>query len=100
MSSKNVLLQAVFNRLRVRLQDGVGTASERMSVLAKDLPERFSRQLDLFQEEVIQEVNRLEDEEEEDSVSYKSSSEQLLQAKVDALRRKIAELNRTIEAHH
>ncbi len=83
MSSPDSLLRATLNRLAARLGHGLADAAAGLALLAQDAPERFSKEWDLFQQEVIAEADRLEQESGQDQI--------------DRLRAKVADLNRQVE---
>ncbi len=89
------------NRLAARLGHGLADAAAGLAVLAKDAPERFSKEWDLFQQEVIAEADRLEQESGEVSETKATSSpvsnQEQAQDQIDRLRAKVADLNRQVE---
>ena len=89
------------NRLAARLGHGLADAAAGLAVLAKDAPERFSKEWDLFQQEVIAEADRLEQESGEVSETKATSSpvsnQDQAQDQIDRLRAKVADLNRQVE---
>ena len=60
MSSPDSLLRATLNRLAARLGHGLADAAAGLAVLAKDAPERFTKEWHLFQHEVMAQPERLE----------------------------------------
>ena len=100
MSSPDSLLRATLNRLAARLSHGLADAAVGLAALAQDAPERLSNEWDLFQQEVIAEADRLEQEIEQAEEVKASSSAQAsesAQAQIDRLRAKVADLNRKVE---
>ncbi|KZR80223.1 hypothetical protein PMIT1342_02170 [Prochlorococcus marinus str. MIT 1342] len=101
MSSPDSLLRATLNRLAARLGHGLADAAAGLAVLAKDAPERISKEWDLFQQEVIAEADRLEQESDEVSETKATSSpvsnQEQAQDQIDRLRAKVADLNRQVE---
>ena len=89
------------NRLAARLGHGLADAAAGLALLAQDAPERFSKEWDLFQQEVIAEADRLEQESGEVSETKATSSpvsnQGQAQDQIDRLRAKVADLNRQIE---
>ena len=89
------------NRLAARLGHGLADAAAGLALLAQDAPERFSKEWDLFQQEVIAEADRLEQESGEVSETKATSSpvsnQDQAQDQIDRLRAKVADLNRQIE---
>ena len=101
MSSPDSLLRATLNRLAARLGHGLADAAAGLALLAQDAPERFSKEWDLFQQEVIAEADRLEQESDEVSETKATSSpvsnQEKAQDQIDRLRAKVADLNRQVE---
>ena len=101
MSSPDRLLQATFNRLAARLgQKAIETAAE-IAYIAKDAPEKIKQELDLFQEEVLAEADRLDKEsaheQSTEGLENTASNNESPQLKIDHLREKVAELSRKLE---
>ena len=101
MSSPDSLLRATLNRLAARLGHGLADATAGLALLAQATPERFSKEWDLFQQEVIAEADRLEQESDEVSETKATSSpvsnQEKAQDQIDRLRAKVADLNRQVE---
>ena len=107
MSSPDSLLRATLNRLAARLGHGLADAAAGLALLAQDAPERFSKEWDLFQQEVIAEADRLEQESgevkesgevsETKATSSPVSNQDQAQDQIDRLRAKVADLNRQVE---
>ena len=101
MSSPDSLLRATLNRLAARLGHGLSDTAAGLALLAQDAPERFSKEWDLFQQEVIAEADRLEQESGEVSEAKATSSpvsnQDQAQDQIDRLRAKVADLNRQVE---
>ena len=89
------------NRLAARLGHRLADAAAGLALLAQDAPERFSKEWDLFQQEVIAEADRLEQESGEVSETKATSSpvsnQDQAQDQIDRLRAKVADLNRQVE---
>ena len=103
MSSPDSLLRATLNRLAARLSHGLADAAVGLAALAQDAPERLSNEWDLFQQEVIAEADRLEqeiDQAEEVKASSSMQASESAQAQIDRLRAKVADLNRKVEVKH
>jgi len=103
MSSPDSLLRASLNRLAARLSHGLADAAVGLAALAQDAPERLSNEWDLFQQEVIAEADRLEqeiDQAEEVKASSSVQASESAQAQIDRLRAKVADLNRKVEVKH
>ena len=101
MSSPDSLLRATLNRLGARLGHGLADAAAGLALLAQDAPERFSKEWDLFQQEVIAEADRLEQESgkvsETKATSSPVSNHDQAQDQIDRLRAKVASLKRQVE---
>ena len=101
MSSPDSLLRATLNRLAARFGHGLADAAAGLALLAQDAPERFSKEWNLFQQEVIAEADRLEKESGEVSETKATSSpvsnQDQAQDQIDRLRAKVADLNRQVE---
>ncbi len=103
MSSPDSLLRATLNRLAARLSHGLADAAVGLAALAQDAPERLSNEWDLFQQEVIAEADRLEqeiDQAEEVKASSSVQASESAQAQIDRLRAKVADLNLKVEVKH
>jgi len=103
MSSPDSLLRATLNRLAARLSHGLADAAVGLAALAQDAPERLSNEWDLFQQEVIAEADRFEqeiDQAEEVKASSSVQASESAQAQIDRLRAKVADLNRKVEVKH
>ena len=89
------------NRLAARLGHGLADTAAGLALLAQDAPDRFSKEWDLFQQEVIAEADRLEQESGEVSETKATSSpvsnQDQAQDQIDRLRAKVADLNRKVE---
>ncbi len=107
MSSTENLLKATLNRLAARLGNGALDTAAEIAVMAKDAPEKFRKEWDLFQAEVFAELNRLNEEssaKQEEVYSYgeinstkQTSKKNTPQEKIDYLRSKVADLTKRIE---
>ena len=60
MPAPQILVQAVLQRLGVRVGSGLADAAAQLSLLAQDAPEKLVQEIQLFWEEVELEVDRLE----------------------------------------
>ncbi len=99
MSWPETLMKATLNRLSHRITQGIEVATN----LAKDAPQLLRKQWELFQEEVLVEVDRLETEEKdisnwsEVSTSQREGRGDEPQQKIDQIRSKIKNLSRRVE---
>ena len=103
MSSSEVLIQAIFKCLAIRAETGIQDLRGTFAAFIKDGPEKFRQELQLFYEEVIEEADRLEkkssqgtSEKDYDSTIINEVDEP--QQIIDALRAKVADLSRKLEA--
>ncbi len=104
MSKPEKLVQATLNRLGARIGKKLLMSATEFLELAKDAPEKFRSEWDLFQEEVMEEANRLEKEESEEEsfqeeVSEKSTVESP-QTKITRIRTKITQVNTRLEGRY
>ena len=60
MPAPHILVQAVLQRLGVRVGSGLADAAAQLSLLAQDAPEKLAQEIQLFWEEVELEADRLE----------------------------------------
>lgn len=109
MTAPRLLAQAALARLAARLGSSAVDAAANLALLAQDAPERMRQELQLFWEEVLQEVDRLEHAGSaaapapapapgwgEDQPGG-SAEPQDLQEQIDALRAQVARLSRGLE---
>ena len=104
MSSPETLLQATINRLAARFSQNITKSLAYFSAIARETPEKFQRSWEEFQKEVYEEADRLSNTQpyQESEVDYQNdpSSNSKAQEKIDLIRAKVAELNRTLEDHN
>ena len=107
MSAPKTFLRATLSRLFVRLGDGLTELLISISDIAKDTPSRLRTELDTFYEEVLDEIERIENESESqfsdfsgdqstdkfDSSAFHSKP----QIQIDRIRSKLSGLNRKVE---
>ena len=102
MSSTEKLIEATLNRLGVRIEQSLITSTEKLSEIAKVAPKKLQSEWELFQEEVIAEANRLEEESvKEKPIKTKETTTSNIkepQTKITHIRTKIADLNKKLEA--
>ncbi len=102
MSSTEKLFEATLNRLGVRIEKSLINSAAKISEIAKVAPKKLQEQWELFQEEVIEEANRLEKESEGEKTSTtKEAQDSKIQdpySKVKHIRAKVTELNEKLEA--
>jgi uncharacterized protein YceH (UPF0502 family) len=97
MSAPQSLLQAAVNRLAARLGSGLADAAAGLAVLAQDAPARVQQELSLFWEEVSLEAERIERTHTDASRSPDPVASEDPQARIDALRARVAELSRRLD---
>jgi len=102
MSSNNKLLKATLNRLIARIGQKLLDSAVELAERTKEAPEKLRDEWELFQEEVVAEANRLDQESSEEVSNIKDESQNSQtddpQNKIDRLRAKVAELNSKLEA--
>ena len=102
MSSNNKLLKATLNRLIARIGQKLLDSAVELAERTKEAPEKLRDEWVLFQEEVVAEANRLDQESSEEVSNIKDESQNSQtddpQNKIDRLRAKVAELNSKLEA--
>ena len=67
MSSPEILLKATINRISSRIEDKLLQTLDNLSVFSNNAPDRLRKEWESFQEEVYEEVSRLEKERDEDA---------------------------------
>ena len=101
MTSSATLLQAALNRIAVRCSSVIGHLSSRMTGILHTAPSKLRDEWDLFQEEVLAEADRIENNSNQDPFTANGppqSVENKTQEKLDLLRQKIGKLNIEVEA--
>ncbi len=101
MSSSENLLKATFNRLAARFNQKVIDGIASIAVIAKETPEKVQKEWELFQEEVINEADRIENESNdlatnEESKAKENDGEEPKQ-KIEHLRHLVQDLNHKFE---
>ncbi len=97
MSAPQSLLQAAVNRLAARLGSGLADAAAGLAVLAQDAPGRVQQELSLFWEEVSLEAERIERSHSDGARTPDPEAMEDPQARIDALRARVAELSRRLD---
>ena len=106
MPAPQILVQAVLQRLGVRVGSGVADAAAQLSLLAQDAPEKLAQEIQLFWEEVELEADRLEHGDEASVadvvMTHPSAPEGFPktadpQAQIDALRARVASIGRRLD---
>ncbi len=100
MSDSEILLKAAINRITARITEKLINSAQEFSEIAEELPQRFQEEWSNFKDEVIEESKRLEKEEnssQKETSNQPSNEEDLTQAKIDNLRSKVIEINKSFE---
>ncbi len=93
MSTSKSLIQAIVNRLGIRIKKGLA----HITYLAEAIPESFREELNAFQKEVMAEADRL-DNDFNSSNSYSQPSRNAdVQTRIDNLRGKVKGLAMKLE---
>ena len=101
MAAPQILVQAVLQRIGVRVGSGLADAAAQLSLLAQDAPDKFAQEIQLFWEEVQLEADRLEQGDAgsvaDVVITHPSAPEGAQktadpQAQIDALRAQVASL--------
>ncbi len=104
MSSPDTLLQAAINRIKARLEQKFITLAAKATLFAKDAPEKFQQEWEIFQKEVFAEAERLDHESNKNEASGAKSSNDAKQSspreKINYLRAKVTDINDFLEARH
>ena len=102
MSSTEKLLEATLNRLGVRIEKSLIISAQKLSEIAKVAPKKLQNEWELFQEEVIEEANRLEKESvTKETSKAKDNNDSEIQdpkTRIKYIRTQVAELNKKLEA--
>ncbi len=101
MSSTNTVLKAAFNRLKVRAKEKITNFALKIATITKDAPEQLRKEFKLFEDEVWEEVERLNREKSPTQQNSSNESEaplnENIQEKVDRIRAKIFTINKKVE---
>ncbi len=104
MSPSDNLIKAALNRLGARIEERLVNAAAELKAIARETPEKLQKEWNLFQEEVIEEAERLDKEDEEKGIDVEPQEEGSksfqTQEKIDLLRAKVAEIGSKLEAMH
>ena len=98
MSSSDYLLKATINRLSARLSQKIIDSATKLALISQKAPEKLRKEWELFQEEVNEEANRLDDEnpdnKQENSYEKETKSSE---EKINQIRSKVSKLSNAIE---
>ena len=101
MTPSETLLKAIFNRLKVRLDNNVASSVSEASGFIKVAPSRIKQEWDLFKEEIIEEAGRINEIENESKKRkkepFQKDSYHTLQDKINQIRNEIEKLSDQIE---
>ena len=102
MQNTETLLKAALNRLSVRLGEKVIEAAAEIAVVAKEAPDELKKEWELLKEEIIKEAERIELENNNENLNNNSSGQESSMnkslEKIDQIRSKIQDLNKTIDS--
>ena len=100
MSSSDYLLKATINRLTARLSQKIVDSVANLALISQEAPEKIRKEWELFQEEVNEEADRLDNEKYNDKGKEKEdlSNEKIetSQETIDRLRSKISALESSL----
>ena len=100
MSDSEILLKAALNRITARIQEKLIKSAKEFSEIAEEIPQKFQDEWSRFKEEVIEESERIEkntNSSKEKNSNQQSKKEDFTQAKIDKLRSKVIEINKSLE---
>jgi len=101
MSSSDTIIQAILNRIAVRSSSGLSELATKVTGMLDNAPEKLREEWDLFQKEVIDEVDRIENTSVDDPFTSSPVEDSVAvepQEKLDQLRAKVSKLNVQVEA--
>ena len=101
MSSSETILKAALNTLKARLGEKLINVKDEINNLAQDAPEKIQKEWDIFQEDVKNEIDRLD---KENSSSKQESSNRNKQSiginnKINDMRKRVSNLNKMLETN-
>ena len=101
MSSSKHFLEATIKVLSEKLTEKVIETANRVSIITKEAPEKIRTKLEIVQEEIYAEAERISQEEkstsETNSTIKKGSKDENLKVKIDRIRAKVSKLSMTVE---
>ncbi len=98
MSSIKTLLKATLSRLSARIENKLISIATDFAIFAKDSPEKFKKEWEIFQEEVISEIDKIERNNNQNNTNKRETREEdSTQQKIDLLRARVKEINQLIE---
>ena len=103
MVSSEKLLQATLNRLSARLGEKLIVSINELKEVIKDAPEKVRSELELFQDEVYQEAERLQKDSSEggfktNKSESKNSQREVVHERIEQIRAKIEKISNQLEA--
>ncbi len=92
MPSSETILLATINRLSERLSD----AKKYFKHIAKDAPKKIKKEWELFQEEVLSEADRIEENSNHEADTVQTTKKDELQDKITSIREILSKLSSQI----
>ena len=98
MTKSEVLIRAALNRLSIRLGDKMVEKAAEITSLAQEAPDRLRKELESFKNEVLEEVERINQEEKDNQNENieNIAKETITKKKIDSIRTKILEISKEI----
>ena len=100
MIDSEILLKAAINRISARIKEKLINSAQEITEIAEEIPQKIQDEWSSFQEEVIEESERLEKSEnlsKEKDFKQKSKKADEIQSQINSLRSKVIEINKNIE---
>ena len=100
MSDSEILLKAAINRITARVTEKLIKSAQEFSEIADEIPQRLQDEWSSFKDEVIEESERLEkktNSSKENNSNQQSTKKDPTQTKIDKIRCKVIEINKSIE---
>ena len=100
LSESEILLKAAMNRIAARMTEKLINSAQELSEIAEELPQKLNKEWSSFQEEVIEESERLQKKtnaSKEKTSKENLSKEDLIQIQIDKLRSKVIDTNKDFE---
>ena len=98
-----MLLKAAMNRIAAKITKKVINATQELTEIAEELPQKLQDEWSSFKKEVIEESERLEKKtntSKEKSSKKQFNKEDLIQIQIDNLRSKVIDINKDIEGRN
>ena len=99
MIDSETLIRAAFNRLAARVTEKLITKASEASVIASEAPDLIKKEWESFKKEVIEEANRINNQNESSQEIYSDQPKNVdtTKDKIENIRTKIISLSKTIE---